>query len=290
MLLTSCDSTRTITESFLPRSQASFHLTGVALVAIIMGFVHFFLVAIITNLIHGAVSIGVTQGALGRKPTLARIWQLLRPRFWTLILWTILMSAVGTAVVLIALSPLALLVLSTRTSGHETVLAIGGAVLLWAVLLPLAVLTIVWLGIKLIFVTPAIVIENLGLGEALSRSWKLTHGHFWRILGAVLLFVLIISTAAVVLLIPLSFSFAFGGSLLHFAGLGFILTNSCTAIFTAAVTVLLLVLSSIFYTVIYFDVRVRKEGLDRELIHFTANYPGETDPQSAPNPYRSPAT
>ncbi|WP_265563404.1 glycerophosphoryl diester phosphodiesterase membrane domain-containing protein [Sphingomicrobium arenosum] len=49
------------------------------------------------------------------------------------------------------------------------------------------VLVILWVGMRLAVTTPVIAAEEGGPVAVLKRSWALTKGHFWRILGFVLL-------------------------------------------------------------------------------------------------------
>ncbi len=53
--------------------------------------------------------------------------------------------------------------------------------------LVLVLVALTWVGVRLAVVGPAIVIDALGPIDALRRSWCLTTGNLWRILGAIVL-------------------------------------------------------------------------------------------------------
>lgn len=118
----------------------------------------------------------------------------------------------------------------------------------------------------LILAIPAVVIEGKRAGAALARSWELTRGSRWRMLG--LLLVLII-----LLYIPLA---AIGGIIAIFVpGAGSILSTPNVTLSVAAVALSGLAqifIYPLFYcvlTIAYYDLRVRKEGFDLEVLAST---------------------
>jgi hypothetical protein len=118
----------------------------------------------------------------------------------------------------------------------------------------------------LILAIPAVVIEGKSAGAALARSWELTRGSRWRMLG--LLLVLII-----LLYIPLA---AIGGIIALFVpGAGSILSTPNVTVSVTAVALSGLAqifIYPLFYcvlTIAYYDLRVRKEGFDLEVLAST---------------------
>ena len=111
---------------------------------------------------------------------------------------------------------------------------------------------------------PAVVLESdRSASAALSRSWELTRGSRWRIfaLGMTLLILLYIPLVAITgllaVLLPRS-----AGSLSA-------ATSMSAVVALAAGGVVQLVLYPLFYcvlTIAYYDLRVRKEGFDLELL------------------------
>jgi glycerophosphoryl diester phosphodiesterase family protein len=118
----------------------------------------------------------------------------------------------------------------------------------------------VFLAVKWSVTFAAIVSERAGPFAGLGRSWELTRGHWWRTFGTLLVLALI------------SFVLYF----LVIAGLGgLIAANEDMSKVTYAVlsTALTIVLLAILYpliasiiTVIYYDLRVRNEGFDLQLL------------------------
>jgi hypothetical protein len=118
----------------------------------------------------------------------------------------------------------------------------------------------VFLAVKWCVTFAAIVSERAGPFRGMGRSWELTRGHWWRTFGTLLVLALI------------SFVLYF----LVIAGLGgLIATNEDMSEVTYAVlsTALTIVLFAILYpliasivTVIYYDLRVRNEGFDLQLL------------------------
>jgi hypothetical protein len=105
---------------------------------------------------------------------------------------------------------------------------------------------------------PALVVERLGPAAALGRSLRLAQQHFWRSLGVVITAAFLASVvnlglasvlALVVRATPGSDSY------LLIAGLSGAVTGALTQPFTAAVMV-----------VLYFDLRIRNEGFDVQLL------------------------
>jgi glycerophosphoryl diester phosphodiesterase family protein len=119
----------------------------------------------------------------------------------------------------------------------------------------------------LILAVPALVIEpGLSASAALSRSWELTRGSRWRMLG--LLVVLLI-----LLYVPIA---AIGGLVALFVpGAGSIFSSPGVAVGVATVAlsgIVQIFIYPLFYcvlTVAYYDLRVRKEGFDLEVLAST---------------------
>jgi uncharacterized membrane protein len=119
----------------------------------------------------------------------------------------------------------------------------------------------------LILAVPALVIESrLGASAALSRSWELTRGSRWRLFGLLLVLVIL-------LYLPIA---AIGGLVAVFVpGAGSIFTRPDASVAVVAVAVTGLVqifIYPLFYcvlTVAYYDLRVRKEGFDLEVLAAT---------------------
>jgi hypothetical protein len=105
-----------------------------------------------------------------------------------------------------------------------------------------------------------IAIEGLGPFRAIRRSWQLTRGLFWRLLGINLLASVIISLASS----TVGTVFTFAGSLLSLqdADLAFL---AMTTLSSLASTMLSLPLMNAVTALLYIDARIRREGFDLQL-------------------------
>lgn len=257
-------------------------LTGLVL-AIVIGY-------LITTLLTGMLTVVVSRAVLGQRVGARAAWRAALPQLPRLLGLTLLLA--------LALSlPFALLVLLgvfVASVGQE---AVGVALAALGVLvgLPLGA----WLWVRLALATPALMLETssggstsridpgtrrTGVREALSRSWALVGGAWWRTFAILLLTVILAAVLGGVLAAP----FAVLGGALEAAGvlepasvpqlalgaLGSVLATTVTAPFTAAVTVLL-----------YVDRRIRREGLDIELARAAGvTIPGRSDAVGGPAP------
>lgn len=142
------------------------------------------------------------------------------------------------------------------------------ASLLMAVVVGLGFLLLVFpgviLAVGLAVAIPAVVLESgQSASGALSRSWELTRGSRWRIFGLgitlfVLLYIPVVAIGGVMaMLIPRGATAGFG------------VASTATIVALAIGGVLQLFIYPLFYcvlTVLYYDLRVRKEGFDLELL------------------------
>jgi hypothetical protein len=216
-------------------------------------------------LLQGLITIEVSRQTLGEKRSLRQLFALGSGRWGALIGWTVLLSS-ALSVALIALVGLVTaMVLIGEPAGVAAAVAIGvlGG-------LGLAVLG-VWLWVKLALVPAAIMIERLPLGAAIRRAWTLVRGSFWRTLGILLLFTIIVQVAASVVSAPFSIAATFGGSLLNPAGdeLSALIVLLGANLISIAVTVVVGAIGAVLTTsavaLIYIDIRMRTEGLDIDL-------------------------
>jgi hypothetical protein len=116
-----------------------------------------------------------------------------------------------------------------------------------------------WLLTRLAFVLPAVYAEQQGVGKALERSWELTRGAFWRTFGLFLL----LGVMLYVLSFVLTPVFVGAAAVIPEAPLW--LRVSLGLSFVAISSALLYPLFAIGVTLMYFDLRVRREAFDLDL-------------------------
>jgi hypothetical protein len=130
----------------------------------------------------------------------------------------------------------------------------------------------VWVLTKISILFPGVFTEEAPIGTAIERSWRLTDGAFWRVLAILVLAWLL----ARVLETALAAVFVLA------AGTFPDLPLQVRAFLIVAVSALMVQvvepLFTIAVTLIYFDLRVRREGFDLEMMAYQLN-----PPEGAPN-------
>ncbi len=263
--------------------------------AILLGLVSLVVSAVSTALLQGIVVNEVARETLGEKLTLGSLWRLTRSRIPALIGWTLLLS-VALAVGFGVLAIVAVLLFASGPS-------MRGAGVAYSILAGLAgVVVAVWLNTKLALVPSAIVLERLGIGTAMARSWRLTAGYFWKTLGVILLIGLIVYFVTQIITTPIALIGGFVTVLANPTGLGAsgsdssitqvflseLGLNVITTVVSAIIGAVMAVVQSSAVALIYLDLRMRKEGLDLQLIRFVearqAGVDGLSDPYQPAEP------
>ncbi|MEZ0578275.1 hypothetical protein [Nocardioides sp. MH1] len=208
-------------------------------------------------LVTGMVVHVTRAAAVGRRLTLAEAWAATHGKRWRLVGQTFVVAMTSLFVIAVAV----LLVVLVAVATGDVLVTVLISLLVVAATVPVCM----WLWIKLVLLaTPALMLEPIGVFAAFGRSWRLTGGQFWRVLGIALLTVLITGTAGQIVGFPFGIVAGVGGALApqyYFliysiaTGVGAVLSNAFVAPFTAAVTSLQ-----------YIDQRMRKEAYDVELM------------------------
>jgi hypothetical protein len=174
---------------------------------------------ILVPFIYGAVAYAACESALGRPVTASGVLMGVVRRYFSLLGYWVL---IGLMAILFCLLPL------------------------W-----------IWIWVGWAVVMPVMFVENVGLGAAMSRSWRLVEGRWWRTFLIIFLLFVVYEVVRI----------ALGAYLALAQGLLQLLFPSVVILwFTAATTVIVDSLVNpviqIAIVLIYFDLRVRKEALD----------------------------
>ena len=121
--------------------------------------------------------------------------------------------------------------------------------------------------VRLLLATQAIVIEGCGAFEGLRRSWRLVGQSLWRSIGIVLLVFLMASIVSYIVQLPMLAVAMVSTFVLK----SLVLSQGLNALATYGALILILPLQFIIFTLLYYDLRVRKEGYDLELLAQRAN-------------------
>jgi len=240
-------------------------LTGSITLTALSGLVLGLLAGAVGVLVQAVVISDVLHAAVAEKMTLRMLWRRVRPVAWRLIGYTILLSlAIGVVVIVVG--------------GLIAVLAVAvpAAAVVLGILVILAAIPIsLWLAVKLLLVPAVIIVEHTSLGAALSRSWRLSRGRFWVILGILVLVSLVFGVIAQVVSIPFSFLasalsvvIAPTGEESTAAIIGIIATLGLTQIVTLLIQSVAVIVQSTAAGLVYIDCRMRHEGLDLDLLEY----------------------
>ena len=142
------------------------------------------------------------------------------------------------------------------------ILIVPGILSFFIIGIPLLIFALV----VLLFVNHAVAIEQQVPTDAIKRSWNLVQGNWWRTCGIFMAIMLAFIGAALIIFIPAGMF------------LPAILLTFLSAAFSAAVTPLV----TIAITVLYFDIRVRKEQYNHDdLARELGEAPGMEDAAGA---------
>ena len=223
-----------------------------------------------TSIIVGLLIVTVSRTILGRKASLSDVWQRTKPRAWALIGQTLLIQLILLVVTAVFVAIAAgigwALLGNIITNGADEDSA---GVIMLAVLVILAVTAVLGVSLfalmcKLCLAPAALVLENIGVLEGISRSWTLTRGYFWRIVGIRLLSFLIVLVA--------SQAASYGVSLItqglvYAAPDAVIVLMALSTLLNSLIQAAILPFDSSVIALMYTDLRMRSEGLDVELRH-----------------------
>jgi hypothetical protein len=213
----------------------------------------------ISVVLQGVMAVPVARSMLNRETGFGQMWSLARSGIGPLV-------GIAALLILGSLAAMAVVVVA----GVVLVPAVGGLSLL--IILPLMLglfVLMVWIYIKLLVAPAAVVVEQLGAVAGLKRSWQLTKGSWWRILGIIAVVVILINVVSQIVLAPLSlltggFGFPIPGEEQGaLPPIGFVLA---AVLASAVVGALAYAFQTSVMALLYMDLRMRQDGLDITLL------------------------
>jgi len=150
-----------------------------------------------------------------------------------------------------------------------------GAAIVYAVVILLLSITVIgipvaiWIYVRWVLFVPAMLTENLGPIRALGRSWTLLEGKWWRTCGILLLLLLLLYIVGLII----GTLFQFVGALIP--GLSQDARLAVNQVGSSLGGVVAAPIQYIAWTLMYFDLRVRKESFDLDQL---AQQVGSTGP------------
>lgn len=220
---------------------------------------------VVQNLITGALANAIGKTYLGRPITITSAYGFGARRYGALILASLLPFLTGAIMIALIVGcslggSAALLTGRSRSGTAALVLLLVLAVFGLMVVVGLAALFFL---IRFLLTTQAIVLEGQGPLAGLRRSWRLVSGSFWRTSGVVVLMGILTYLVSAMPAAIASFALTLsGGSPLD----NLVRNQAITTLLAQVGLIIALPLQLSVYTLLYYDLRVRKEGYDLELM------------------------
>jgi hypothetical protein len=218
---------------------------------------------VVYNLITGALANAISRSYMGRPTSILGAYSFGSRRMIALILASLAPFAIALAfAAIVAGCIIATLPILGARSGEDPNVGLAVVAVLGIIaVIGLLLLATLFFYVRLLFTTQSIVLEGQGALAGLARSWRLVGQSFWRTLGITLLVYVFIYIISLIIQLPVIAFAAISGIILTNVTLYQILN------LLAAYVVLILVqpLQFAIFTLLYYDLRVRKEGYDIEL-------------------------
>ncbi len=244
--------------------------TMLAAVLVMVSWVVIILDGMLYALALGATTVAVSEVYLGRSVTIRDAYGNLRGRLWRLIrvAFSIFLRFFG----LLVLAGFAAVIL-TASLAPSNPIVMGS---LFLVLVVVAVALGVWVVLRYGVAIPALLLENLKARQAMKRSVSLTSGYRGRVFLTLLLMAIV--TYAAVLL----FQGPFLAAIMMTKGGAASLWLRSLAVTSGGIGGALTgPLAMIALSLLYYDVRVRKEAFDLQMM-MAALEPGGPPPETPP--------
>ncbi len=220
-------------------------------------------IVVFLPLLEGTLTHAIAQRYLGRTSTVGESFGAAVRRSPALIGARLIPTLIGVGIFLVFFAIIgALVFLVIRAAASDSAgpsVALGAVAIGFLGIGLVIVLTIAALALftRIFFTSQAIMVEGQGPWQSIVRSWRLTHGYFWRTVGYLLVILLLVYFLAS---IPVFVLVAPAGLLGIDQRLQLVWQTIVTTIFSVIATPF----SLIAYTLMYFDLRIRKEGFDLE--------------------------
>lgn len=227
-------------------------------------FVAWILVTIITAIVGAvagvfeiaALAVVVSERYLGNATTIRQAYGRVLKRWLSLFMVIIIIGLIDFALFTFLLLPtFGFGLLGAGLGGPN----LGGALAAFGILcaclgfIP-ALLALIYLNIHWLFAIQAIVLENQNSTGGMRRSWRLVRGSFWRVLGIAFII------SIIVLFFTLGPTYLFAVVSLAFPSV--VLSTVVNTIVTTTLQILISPIQLAALTLLYYDLRIRKEGFD----------------------------
>jgi hypothetical protein len=211
-----------------------------------------------------ALSVVVSERLLGNSVNLRQAYRRALGHWQALLGMIFIIFGATVFFLLLLFIPLVLLLVvvgalsGTGTGSAAAALSTSLFACLFCLALPIVLVGSYAVSVRLLFAPQAIVLENMGGIEGLRRSWRLVQGSFWRVLGITL----VLSILVAIIGQGPAYVIAIVANLLPSPVLGLVINATAQSI----INVIVLPLQFAAFTLLYYDLRIRKEGFDLQLM------------------------
>jgi hypothetical protein len=221
-------------------------------------------------LLQAVLVLDVARGTVGEKNRMGVLWRAAGRRLLPLAGW----FGILFGLIVVAVAAVAGVVVAVAMIGGSAILPAIGVGVLGALALIAAG---IWLGTKTALVPSIVVLERRGVIASVGRSWTLTQGSFWKTFGVLALIGVILYVATQIISTPVSFIgglavgflFPTGASSDSASFIGVMVTvYGLTLLVSLVLGAIAAVVQSSAAAVVYIDLRMRKEGLDLDLMRY----------------------
>ncbi|MFJ5954960.1 glycerophosphoryl diester phosphodiesterase membrane domain-containing protein [Paenarthrobacter sp. NPDC092416] len=241
------------------------------------------LVGFLGAVLQGVLVVPVSRSVLNRRTGFKQMWKLAGRRILPLLGVSALLTF-GGMLAWAAVAGIAVLLVT----------AMGPAALLLVFPLGLGALVVfLWIGLKLMFAPAAIVVERTGVYDGLLRSWQLTKNSWWRIFGILLVVTIMVGVIAQIVQIPVTLASEAIGTVVtphpdaETASSAVVISTVVSMAVAALVGSVTFAFQTSVSALIYMDLRMRRDGLDMELMRLMET---GADPEGIPGGPAAPLT
>ena len=213
-------------------------------------------------IVTGALAFGISERYLGKSVSIADCYR-------RILRLPVLLPLVGAVLIrsTITIGPLVAVMLvffpNIPKDPSRMTPEVAARLLAWSALMMLGMLWMIVLSMKLLLVESALVIERKGALASIARSWKATRGSFWKALGIFVVVGLVWLTVYCIIVLPVQIPIgqkATAGEPVSASSLWLLV------ILTTIITTLVIPVTSATKILIYYDIRIRKEAFDLEIL------------------------
>ena len=211
---------------------------------------------------NAALTVAVSETYLGREVTITGAYRRMLTKFWKILsAWLVLamffsLVAMTLMTFLSMILGMVIVAMSAGGSSSDTV----GTVMAGGMLVILTISLMVVLAGGGAFITPIIIVEGVPAMQAVTRNRMLMKGRFMKILGTILL--LLVITGALLITLYISADTAMELLVFSWMKTSSMLKTTTGEIIFALIWMFLQPFLMVCLTLLYYDQRVRKEGLD----------------------------